>query len=116
MPVIPSSWDGRVETKHCSLVEDSGQTWLKFWSRRTSPYFAPHADRNSRLLGPTTTLLSFHTWETCLQDASYSLLVLIHTNYVNFLLFFNSYGSISTRSLSAGTKDAKPAKIPCVLT
>lgn len=26
IPVIPSSWDRRVKTKHCSLVEDLGQT------------------------------------------------------------------------------------------
>ena len=79
----------------------------------TNPYFAQNADRNSRFLGLTTALLSFHTWETHLQDASHSLLVLIHTDDVNFLLFLHShFASTSGRGLSAGAKDAKPAKIP----
>lgn len=79
----------------------------------TNPYFAQNSDRNSEFLGLTAALLTFHTWETHLQDAAHSLLVPIHTDDDKFLLFLHShFSSTSGGDLSAGAKDAKPAKIP----
>lgn len=78
-----------------------------------NPYFAQKVDMNSRFPGLTTALLSFHTQETHLQDVFCSLLVLIHINGVNFLLFLHScFASTSGRDLSAGATDTKLAKIP----
>lgn len=56
----------------------------------TNPYFTQKVDMNSRFLGPTTAL-SFHAWETHLQDTFHSLLVLIHINGVNFLFWFGFF-------------------------
>lgn len=79
----------------------------------TNPHFTQNADRIARFLGLTTALPSFHTWETHLQDASHSILVLIHKDSINFLLFLHShFASTNGRGLSAGAKDAKTAKIP----
>lgn len=96
MPVISSSWDRRVKTKHRLQwkIQDRYGSSLGAGGRvpvLTNPHFAQNVDRNSRFLCLTTALLSFHTWETHLQDASHSLLVLIHTDDVNFLLFLHSH-------------------------
>lgn len=44
-------------------------------------------DWNSKFLGVMTALLSLYTWETHLQHATHSLLVLTHRHDVNFLFF-----------------------------
>lgn len=58
---------------HCELQTQFGEKKKKDW--------------NSKFLGVMTALLSLYTWETHLQDATHSLLLLTHRHDVNFLFF-----------------------------
>lgn len=75
-----------------------------------------NADWNSRFLSLTTALLLLYTWETWLQDATHSLLLLIHKDMsilcFSYTVIFVSTGSIG---LSEVPKDAQTTKIPRVL-
>lgn len=72
-----------------------------------------NTNRNLRFQGLTTGSVVISYWETHLQDTPHSPLVLIHTDDVSSLLFLHSYFTdTNSRGLSAGAKDATPAKIP----